>query len=76
MSKKYLTGSKRLAIITRWINGIDDPDYDVFPTRKEGKYIVKPRKSTMTKDVNEEPTEQTEQTQNVLSHAPEQEEPE
>ena len=64
MSKKYLTGSKRLAIITRWLNGVDDPEYDVFPTRKEGKYIVKPRNETIkqtTKEVNEEPNDKTEQ---------------
>lgn len=40
---KHLTGSKRLAIIQRWINGHDDPDWEVLPTRKEGKYIVKKR---------------------------------
>ncbi|KAK8895991.1 hypothetical protein M9Y10_013877 [Tritrichomonas musculus] len=66
MSKKYLTGSKRLQIIQRWLNGVDDPEYDVFPTRKEGKYIVKPRKTTMTTDINEEPTEKTEQEQEPI----------
>ena len=40
---KHLTGSKRLAIIQRWINGHDDPNWEVLPTRKEGKYIVKKR---------------------------------
>ena len=40
---KYLKGSKRLAIIHRWLLGIDDPEYDVLPTKKEGKYIVKKR---------------------------------
>ena len=66
MSKKYLTGSKRLQIIQRWLNGVDDPEYDVLPTRKEGKYIVKPRKTTMTTDINEESTEQTEQEQEPI----------
>ncbi len=59
MSKKYLTGSKRLQIIQRWVNGIDDPEYDVFPTRKEGKYIVKPRKTTMTTDTNNDSNNDT-----------------
>ena len=76
MSKKYLTGSRRLQIIQRWLNGIDDPEYDVYPTRKEGKYIVKSRKSITTKDVNEESTDQIEQTENVLNTSPEQEESE
>ena len=74
MSKKYLTGSKRLQIIQRWLNGVDDPEYDVFPTRKEGKYIVKPRNETIkqtTKEVNEEATEQEQE-----PIEPEQEEPE
>lgn len=71
MSTKYLTGSKRLQVIQRWLNGIDDPNFDVFPTRKEGKYIVKPRKTTMTTDINEESTEQTEQEQEPIE--PEQE---
>ena len=40
---QYIKGTKRLAIIKRWLQGIDDPEYDVLPTRKEGKYIVKKR---------------------------------
>ena len=40
---QYVKGTKRLAIIKRWLQGIDDPDYDVLPTRKEGRYIVKKR---------------------------------
>ena len=52
----YLKGSKRLAIIHRWLQGIDDPEYDVLPTKKEGKYIVKKRTAPMKKT-----TEQVEQ---------------
>ena len=40
----YLKGSRRLAVIHRWLQGIDDPNYEVLPTKKEGKYIVKKRK--------------------------------
>ena len=46
MKTTYLKGSKRLAIIHRWLQGIDDPNYEVLPTRKEGKYIVKKRQQT------------------------------
>mgnify|MGYP001112052502 CR=1 FL=1 len=46
---KHLTGSKRLAVIQRWINGHDDPDWEVLPTRKEGKYIVKKRETPIRK---------------------------
>ena len=51
----YLKGSKRLAIIQRWLQGIDDPNYDVLPTKKEGKYIVKKRTTPLNT------TEQVEQ---------------
>ena len=44
---QYLKGSKRLAVIHRWLQGIDDPNYEVLPTRKEGKYIVKKRVSAL-----------------------------
>ena len=39
----YIRGLKRQQIIDRWIHGHDDPEYEVFPTKKEGKYIVKKR---------------------------------
>lgn len=45
---QYIKGTKRLAIIKRWLQGIDDPEYDVLPTRKEGKYIVKKRETNIT----------------------------
>lgn len=46
---KYVRGVKRNQIIQRWIQGIDDPDYEVFPTKKEGKYIVKLREKSEPK---------------------------
>lgn len=38
---------KRNQIIQRWLQGIDDEQYEVFPTKKEGKYIVKQRKQPL-----------------------------
>ena len=82
----YLKGSKRLAIIHRWLQGIDDPEYDVLPTKKEGKYIVKKRTTPLTRQRLDTPsgvkktTEQVEQQaddedeQEVEQHEPEQEE--
>ncbi len=59
---KHLTGSKRLAVIQRWINGHDDPDWEVFPTRKEGKYIVKKRETPIQKvQESEEENEEIEE---------------
>ena len=40
---KHLTGSKRLQVIQNYLNGREDPDWDVLPTKKENKYIVKRR---------------------------------
>ena len=45
MSKSYLRGSKRLVIIQNWLNGKEDDDWEVLPTKKDGKYIVKRRES-------------------------------
>ena len=52
---KYVRGMKRNQIIQRWLQGIEDPEYEVFPTKRDGKYIVKPRQSPI-----EEPVSQTE----------------
>lgn len=52
---QYIKGTKRLAIIKRWLQGIDDPEYDVLPTRKEGKYIVKKRETNITTKQQNEP---------------------
>lgn len=40
---KPVRGMKRAQIIQQWLRGIEDPNYEVFPTKKEGKYIIKPR---------------------------------
>ena len=69
---KHLTGSMRLAVIQRWINGHDDPEWEVFPTRTDGKYIVKQRKTPLpektqeTEEIEETPeTEETEETEEI-----------
>ena len=58
---KHLSGSKRLAVIQRWINGHDDPDWEVLPTRKEGKYIVKKRETPIEKVEKVEETQEPEE---------------
>lgn len=55
MSKR-LSNSKRLQLINKWLRGIDDDDYEVFPCKTEGKYFVRPRKNKLkqtTKDTND-----------------------
>ena len=70
---KYIKGSKRLAIIQRWLQGIDDPEYDVLPTRKEGKYIVKKREQT-AKEEHDESHDENESNEDIPTnegHMPE-----
>lgn len=55
---QYVKGTKRLAIIKRWLQGIDDPEYDVFPTRKEGRYIVKKRDEKPQEKQSNEPIDE------------------
>ena len=37
-------GKKRMEIIKKFMNGEEDPDYEVLPTVTEGKYFVRPRR--------------------------------
>lgn len=63
---KYIRGVKRNQIIQRWLQGIEDPEWEVFPTKKEGKYIVKMRESKLpaeeTVPTSEEPVPASEET--------------
>lgn len=54
----YIRGMKRQQIIKKWLQGIDDPEFEVFPTKKEGKYIVKKRTESLPDQVTEESTDQ------------------
>ena len=56
MSKR-VPQSKRLQVIQKWLNGRDDEEYEVFPTKTEGKYIVRPRKEPLNKPPVEPPSE-------------------
>ena len=51
MSKR-ISGGKRLQVIQNWLNGKDDDEWEVFPTKTEGKYFVKPRKNKLKRDNN------------------------
>ncbi len=55
---KHLTGSKRLQVIQNWLNGRDDPEWDVLPTKKENKYIVKRRTQPLNKEPEPEPEQE------------------
>ncbi len=56
---KHLTGSKRLQVIQNYLNGREDPEWNVLPTKKENKYIVKRRTEPLKiEQPIEEPKEQ------------------
>ena len=53
-----IRGKKRQEIIDNWIQGIEDPDVEVQPTKKENRYIVRPKANKEKEEVEEEPVEQ------------------
>lgn len=55
MSKR-ISGAKRLQVIQNWLNGRDDDEWEVFPTKTEGKYFVKPRKQHHDVTPQDEPS--------------------
>lgn len=59
MSSKYVRGVKRNQIIQRWLQGIEDPEYEVFPTKKEGKYIVRLRETKLVDQTNNDVDKQS-----------------
>ena len=51
-----IRGKKRQEYIQKWLNGEEDPEVEVKPTRVEGKYIVRPREQNETLEDNPPPT--------------------
>ena len=51
----HVRGSKRLKIIQNYLNGREDDEFEVFPTKKEGKYIVRKRTEPIAKPPVEPP---------------------
>ena len=49
----HVRGSKRLKIIQNYLNGKEDDEFEVFPTKTEGKYIVRKRTEPITKPIEE-----------------------
>lgn len=76
MSKpgEYLRGTKRLAIIQKWLNGHEDENYEVWPTRKEGKYIVKKRERKIDKKADDKEADDKEADDKEIDEKAEEEE--
>ena len=46
MSKR-VPQSKRMQLIDKWLRGIEDEEFEVFPSKTEGKYFVRKRKEPL-----------------------------
>ena len=60
--RNRIRGKKRIEIIQKFLEGEEDPKYEVVPTVTEGKYFVRPRKNESKSelkrhDMNEEEEE-------------------
>ena len=54
-------GKKRIEIIQKFLEGEEDPEYEVIPTVTEGKYFVRPRKAKSKKERQSARTEMNEE---------------
>ena len=45
---RRVRGKKRMEIIKKFMNGEEDPNYEVLPTVTEGKYFVRPRREKVS----------------------------
>ena len=50
VGRSRVRGKKRMEIIKKFLEGEEDPDYEVIPTVTEGKYFVRPRKGSKSKN--------------------------
>ena len=58
-------GKKRMEIIKKFIEGEEDPDYEVIPTVTEGKYFVRPRKGSKSKNKSQKSKQETKDEQSL-----------
>ena len=56
-----IRGKKRQEVIDNWLKGIEDPDIEVKPTKKENRYIVRSKSTSREPEQNteEEPIEES-----------------
>ena len=58
-------GKKRMEIIKKFLEGEEDPDYEVIPTVTEGKYFVRPRKGSKSKNKSQKSKQETKDEQSL-----------
>ena len=54
-----IRGKKRQEIIDKWLKGVEDPDVEVKPTKKDNRYIVRPKQTLCLDKAKESVTEST-----------------
>ena len=65
-------GKKRMEIIKKFIDGEEDPDYEVIPTVTEGKYFVRPRKGSKSKNKSQKSKQETKDDNKITDKSDEQ----
>ena len=55
-ARNRLRGNRRKQLIDRWLRGEEDENYEVVPTRTEGRFIVKQRKTPLKATDREAPS--------------------
>jgi hypothetical protein len=58
---KQIKGKRREELIERWLRGEEDPEWDVKPTKTEGKFIIKQRPHQQPPQEAPEPQEEEDQ---------------
>jgi hypothetical protein len=54
MSGRKLQGKRRTEVIEKWLKGEEDPEWQVRPTKTDGKYIISERKPAVSSNQSDE----------------------
>ena len=61
-----------MEIIKKFLEGEEDPDYEVIPTVTEGKYFVRPRKGSKSKNKSQKSKQETKDDNKITDKSDEQ----
>ena len=70
--RSRVRGKKRMEIIKKFLEGEEDPDYEVIPTVTEGKYFVRPRKGSKSKNKSQKSKQETKDDDKITDKSDEQ----
>ena len=72
VGRSRVRGKKRMEIIKKFLEGEEDPDYEVIPTVTEGKYFVRPRKGSKSKNKSQKSKQETKDDNKITDKSDEQ----